>query len=76
MAECEYSNGLETEENVFWNSKLYKDQEATVMDALFENSKKRLPKVSYRALKAIGGKKRKERIWARRLHKQNSYIHI
>jgi hypothetical protein len=40
-----------------------------MMDILSVNSKKRIPKVSYRALKAKGGEK-----YARRLllHKQNA----
>jgi hypothetical protein len=43
-AECECGDGLQTEEHVFWNCKLYKDQRATVMDILSENSKKEYPK--------------------------------
>jgi hypothetical protein len=40
MAECECGDGLETEEHIFWDSKLYEDQRATVMDILSANSKK------------------------------------
>jgi hypothetical protein len=43
-AECECGDGLQTEEHIFWDYKLYKDQRATVMDILSENSKKEYPK--------------------------------
>jgi hypothetical protein len=62
-AKRECGDGLQTEEHIFWDCKLYEDM-------LSENSKKkRKPKVSYRALKAKGKK-----ICARRLllHTQNS----
>jgi hypothetical protein len=39
-AECEFGDGLQTEEHIFWDSKLHEDQRATVMDILSENSKK------------------------------------
>jgi hypothetical protein len=39
IAECECGDGLQTEEHIFWDCKLYEDQRATVMDILFENSK-------------------------------------
>jgi hypothetical protein len=42
-AECECGDGLQMEEHVFWNCKLYKDQRATVMDILSENSKEEYP---------------------------------
>jgi hypothetical protein len=42
--ECECGGGLQMEEHVFWDCKLYEDQRATVMDILSENSKKELPK--------------------------------
>jgi hypothetical protein len=32
------------EEHIFWDCKLYKNQRATVMDILSENSKKEYPK--------------------------------
>jgi hypothetical protein len=60
-AECNCSDGLQTEEHIYWYCKLYEDQRATMMDLLSENSK-RAPKVSYRALKSRGKK-----IYARRL---------
>jgi hypothetical protein len=65
MAECECGDGLQMEEHIFWDCKLYKDQRAAMMDILSENNKK----VSYRALKARGKK-----ICTRRLllHKQYS----
>jgi hypothetical protein len=61
-AECECGDGLQTEEHIFWDCKLYEDQRATVMG---------IPKVSYRTLKA-----RRNKISARRLllHK-HSYIY-
>jgi hypothetical protein len=43
-AECECGDGQQTEEHVFWNCKLYKDQGATMMAILSENSKKEYPK--------------------------------
>jgi hypothetical protein len=39
-AECECGDGLQTEEHIFWDRKLYEDQKATVMDILSTNSKK------------------------------------
>jgi hypothetical protein len=39
MAECECGDGLQTEEHIFWDDKLYEDQRATMMDILSENSK-------------------------------------
>jgi hypothetical protein len=69
-AEYECGDGLQTEEHIFRDSKLYEDQGATMRDILSESSKKEYPKsVSYRALKDTGKK-----IYARclLLHKQNS----
>jgi hypothetical protein len=43
-AECECGDGLQTEEHVFWDCKLYEDQRATMMDILSENSNKEYPK--------------------------------
>jgi hypothetical protein len=40
MAECEYCDGLQMEEHIFWDCKLYKDQRAPMMDVLCEISKK------------------------------------
>jgi hypothetical protein len=45
MAECECGNGLQTEEHIFWDCKLYEDQRATMMDILSENNKKEYPKL-------------------------------
>jgi hypothetical protein len=53
-AECEYIGGLETGEHIFWDCKLHEEQRATIMAILSENSKKGIPKVSYRVLKARG----------------------
>jgi hypothetical protein len=39
MAECERSDGLQTEEHVFWDCKLYEDQMGTMIDILSERSK-------------------------------------
>jgi hypothetical protein len=44
VAECECGDGLQTEEHIFWDCKLYEDQGATVMDIFSENSKKEYPK--------------------------------
>jgi hypothetical protein len=43
-AECECGDGLQTEEHIFWDCKLYEDQRATMMDLLSENRKKEHPK--------------------------------
>jgi hypothetical protein len=52
-AECEFGDGLQTEEYIFWDCKRYGEQRTTMKDILSENSKKAYPhKVSYRALKA------------------------
>jgi hypothetical protein len=71
-AERECGDGMQTEEHIFRDYKLYKDQRARMMDILSENCKK-IPKVSYRALKI-----RRKTISARRLllHKQHSYIYM
>jgi hypothetical protein len=42
-AKCE-CDGLQTEEHIFWDYKLYEDQRATMMYTLPENSKKEYPK--------------------------------
>jgi hypothetical protein len=39
MAECECGEGLQMEEHIFWDCKLYEDQRATMMDILSGNSK-------------------------------------
>jgi hypothetical protein len=72
-AECECGDGLQTEEHIFWDCKLCDDRRATLMHILSENSKKRIPEVSYRALKA-----RRKTISATclLLHKQHSYIYM
>jgi hypothetical protein len=38
------ADGLQTEEHIFWDCKLYQDQWATMMDILSENSKKEYSK--------------------------------
>jgi hypothetical protein len=43
-AECECGDGLQAEEHIFWDCKLYEDQRATMMDTLSENSKIEYPK--------------------------------
>jgi hypothetical protein len=55
-AECECGDGLQTEEHIFWDCKLYEEQRVTMMAILSENSKKECPRVSYRALTARGKK--------------------
>jgi hypothetical protein len=70
--ECECGDGLQTEEHIFWDCKLYQDQRATMLDVLSNNNNNnnnKIPKVSYRALKVRGKK-----ICARRLllYKQHS----
>jgi hypothetical protein len=42
-AECECDDGLQTEEHIFRDCKLYEDQRATMMDILSKNSKKGYP---------------------------------
>jgi hypothetical protein len=68
-AECECGDGLQMEERIFWECKLYEEQWATTM-AIVREQQKRITKVTYTVLKARGKK-----ICARRplLHKQNSY---
>jgi hypothetical protein len=39
-AECKCGDGLQTEEHIFWDCKLYEDRRATMMDILSENSKR------------------------------------
>jgi hypothetical protein len=39
-----FGDGLQTEEHIFWDCKLYEDQRATVMDIVSENSKRVCPK--------------------------------
>jgi hypothetical protein len=72
VAECKCGNMLQTEEHVFWNCKLYKDQSATMMNILSENSKKEYPK-SVTELLSL-----EEKICARHLlpRKQHSYIYL
>jgi hypothetical protein len=43
-AECKCGDGLQTEEHILWDCKLYEDQRATMIDTLSENSKKEYPK--------------------------------
>jgi hypothetical protein len=43
-AESEHGDGLQMEEHIFWDCILYEDQRATMMDILFESSKKEYPK--------------------------------
>jgi hypothetical protein len=43
-AECECGDGLQTEEHIFWDCKLYEGQRATMMDILSENCKTEYPK--------------------------------
>jgi hypothetical protein len=43
-AECECGDGLQIEEHIFSNCKLYEDQRAIMMDILSENSKKEYAK--------------------------------
>jgi hypothetical protein len=38
--QCKCDDGLQTEEHISWDCKLYQDQRATMMDILSENSKK------------------------------------
>jgi hypothetical protein len=44
VAECKCGDRLQTEEHIFWDCKLYKDQRGTMMDILSENSRKEYPK--------------------------------
>jgi hypothetical protein len=43
-AECECGDGLQTEEHIFWNCKLYEYQRTSMIDSLSENSKKEYSK--------------------------------
>jgi protein associated with RNAse G/E len=68
-AECECGDGLQTEEYIFWDFKLYEDQRATMIDISSENSKKEYPKSVTELLRL-----EEKRICSRRLllQKQNS----
>jgi hypothetical protein len=39
-AECEYGDGLQSEEHIFWDCEQYDEQRATTKVVLFENSRK------------------------------------
>jgi hypothetical protein len=39
-AECKCGDGFQTEEHIFWDFKLYGDQQTTMVDILSENRKK------------------------------------
>jgi hypothetical protein len=43
-AECECDDGLQTEEHIFWDCKLYEGHPATMMDILSENRKREYSK--------------------------------
>jgi hypothetical protein len=43
-ADCECGDGLQTEEHIFWDCKLYEDQRAAMMDILSGNRKKEYSK--------------------------------
>jgi hypothetical protein len=55
-AECECGDGLQMEEHIFWDCKLYKEQWATIIDILSENKKKEYPKSVTELLRARGKK--------------------
>jgi hypothetical protein len=40
-AHSEYGAGLQTEEQIFWDCRLYEDQRATMIDILSKNSQKK-----------------------------------
>jgi hypothetical protein len=67
-AECECGDGLQAEEHIFWDCKLYEEQRATVMDILSENGKKEYPESVTELLRL-----EEKKICARRLlfRKQN-----
>jgi hypothetical protein len=41
--ECEYGDGLQTEQHNLWDWKLYEDHRATMIEILSENIKKEYP---------------------------------
>jgi hypothetical protein len=43
-SECEYGDGPQTEDHIFWDCKLYEEQRATMVAILSENGKKEYPK--------------------------------
>jgi hypothetical protein len=65
MAECECGDGLQMEEHIFWDCKLYDDQRLTMIDILSENSKKEYPK-------SVTELEEKRFVQGVLLHKQNS----
>jgi hypothetical protein len=42
-AECECGDGLQTEDHIIWDCKLYEEQRATMVAILSENRKKEYP---------------------------------
>jgi hypothetical protein len=52
--ECECGDGLQTEEHIFWDCKLYEYKMATVTDIWSENSKKEYPKSATELLRLEG----------------------
>jgi hypothetical protein len=70
-ADCDWGDGLQTEEHIFWDCKLYEEQRATMMYFLSDISKKEYPKSVTEHLRL------EKKICARRLllHKQHSYIY-
>jgi hypothetical protein len=43
-AECEFGDGLQTEEHIFWDCKVYDDKRAPMMAILSKNKKREYPK--------------------------------
>jgi hypothetical protein len=68
-AECESGDGLQTEDHIFWDCKLYEEQRATMVAILSENKKTEYPK----SVKARGKKTRARHLL---LHKQNSKFYF
>jgi hypothetical protein len=72
-AECECGDGLQTEDRIFWDCKLYEEQRATMVAILSENRKKEYPKSITELLRL-----EEKNICARSLllHKQSSNIYL
>jgi hypothetical protein len=70
-ASCECGDRMQSEKHIFWDCKLYKEERATMINILFENSKKEYQKSVTELLRLVGEKKK---ICARRLllHEENS----
>jgi hypothetical protein len=69
--ECECGDGLQLEEHIFWDCKLYEEQRATMIAIVSENKKRECPKSVTELLR-----QEEIRFVHLLLHKQNSNIYL